>query len=312
MMATLNLLKLSVILFFLATALFAQTGGERISLAGTVVADNMTGLSYRVRGCITSISKEATNTGIAAINQELIKLDDRVAKMAVATAVARVKDLEAEVGDSEFSITTVHAEIIRVQEEQDFVVREFERTRLLFQRGLVNETTLEAAARRKMEASFALERIQEDLQRALSGKSRAEIALDIGILELNARQSDLEELTIQAPFRGVLLNFNPKVGDCVSQGALAAQIYKPNDKSVETFAFMNNLVDANQFGLTIGNPVQVIRVNGESCPGKISLVGTEANLETQSVKVRIKLDPNCAVEMFLNEGVKIDLTPNAR
>ena len=272
----------------------------------------MTGLSYRVRGCITSISKEATNTGIAAINQELIKLDDRVAKMAVATALARVKDLEAEVGDSEFSITTVHAEIIRVQEEQDFVVREFERTRLLFQRGLVNETTLEAAARRKMEASFALERVQEDLQRALSGKSRAEIALDIGLLELDARQSDLEELTIQAPFRGVLLNFNPKVGDCVSQGALAAQIYKPNDKSVETFAFMNNLVDANQFGLTIGNPVQVIRVNGESCPGKISLVGTEANLETQSVKVRIKLDPNCAVEMFLNEGVKIDLTPNAR
>ena len=311
-MTTLNLLKLSVILSFLATALFAQTGGERIRLAGTVVADNMTGLSYRVRGCVTSISKEATNTGIAAVNQELIKLDDRVAKMAVATAIARVKDLEAEVGDSEFSITTVHAEIIRVQEEQDFVVREFERTRLLFQRGLVNETTLEAAARRKMEASFALERIQEDLQRALSGKSRAEIALDIGLLELNARQSDLEEFTIQAPFRGVLLNFNPKVGDCVSQGALAAQIYKPNDKSVETFASMNNLVDANQFGLTIGNPVQVIRVNGESCPGKISLVGTEANLETQSVKVRIKLDPNCAVEMFLNEGVKIDLTPNAR
>ena len=271
----------------------------------------MTGLSYRVRGCITSVSKKATNTSIAAINQELIKLDDRLAKIAVATALARVKDLEAEVGDREFSITAVQAEIIRVQEEQDFVVREYERTRLLFQRGLVNETTLETAARRKMEASFALERIHEELQRALSGKSRAEIALDIGLLELNARQSDLRELTMQAPFSGVLLNFNPKVGDCVSQGALAAQIYKPKDKSVETFAFMDNLVDANQFGLTVGNSVKVIRVNGESCPGQISLVGTEANLETQSVKVRIKLDPNCAVKMFLNEGVKIELSPQA-
>jgi len=189
------------------------------------------------------------------------------------------------------------------------VAREYERTRLLFQRGLVNETTLEAAERRKMEASFTLERIQEELQRALSGKSRAEIALDIGLLELNARQFDLQELAMQAPFSGVLLNFNPKVGDCVSQGALAAQIYKPKDKSVETFAFMDNLVDAKQFGLTTGNSVQVIRVNGDSCPGQISLVGTEANLETQSVKVRIKLDPNCAVKMFLNEGVKIELTP---
>ena len=310
-MTTLNLTKLGVIFSFLATSLFAQTGGKPINLAGTVVADNMTGLSYRVRGCITSVSKEATDTGIATVNQELIKLDDRVAKIAVATAVARVKDLEAEVGDREFSVTAVQAEIIRVQEEQDFVVREYERTRLLFQRGLVNETTLEAAARREMEASFALERIQEELQRALSGKSRAEIALDIGLLELNARQFDLQELAMQAPFSGVLLNFNPKVGDCVSQGALAAQIYKPNDKSVETFAFMDNLVDANQFGLTVGNSVQVIRVNGESCPGQISLVGTEANLETQSVKVRIKLDPNCAVKMFLNEGVKIELTPQS-
>ncbi|MDB4841182.1 HlyD family efflux transporter periplasmic adaptor subunit [Planktomarina sp.] len=310
-MTTLNLTKLGVIFSFLATSLFAQTGGKPINLAGTVVADNMTGLSYRVRGCITSVSKEATDTGIATVNQELIKLDDRVAKIAVATAVARVKDLEAEVGDREFSVTAVQAEIIRVQEEQDFVVREYERTRLLFQRGLVNETTLEAAARREMEASFALERIQEELQRALSGKSRAEIALDIGLLELNARQFDLQELAMQAPFSGVLLNFNPKVGDCVSQGALAAQIYKPNDKSVETFAFMDNLVDANQFGLTIGNSVQVIRVNGESCPGQISLLGTEANLETQSVKVRIKLDPNCAVKMFLNEGVKIELTPQS-
>ena len=162
-----------------------------------------------------------------------------------------------------------------------------------------------------MEATFALERIQEELQRALSGKSRAEIALDIGLLELNARQFDLQELAMLAPFSGVLLNFNPKVGDCVSQGALAAQIYKPKDKSVETFAFMDNLVDANHFGLTIGNSVKVIRVNGESCPGQISLVGTEANLETQSVKVRIKLDPNCAVKMFLNEGVKIELARQA-
>ena len=310
-MTTLNLTKLGVIFSFLATSLFAQTGGKPMNLAGTVVADNMTGLSYRVRGCITSVSKEATDTGIATVNQELIKLDDRVAKIAVATAVARVKDLEAEVGDREFSVTAVQAEIIRVQEEQDFVVREYERTRLLFQRGIVNETTLEAAARRKMEAIFALERIQEELQRALSGKSRAKIALDIGLLELNARQFDLQELAMQAPFSGVLLNFNPKVGDCVSQGALAAQIYKPKDKSVETFAFMDNLVDANQFGLTVGNSVKVIRVNGESCPGQISLVGTEANLETQSVKVRIKLDPNCAVKMFLNEGVKIELSPQA-
>ena len=46
-MAMLNLSKLSVIFSFLATTLFAQTGGEPISLAGTVVADNMTKTKHK-------------------------------------------------------------------------------------------------------------------------------------------------------------------------------------------------------------------------------------------------------------------------
>ena len=234
-----------------------------------------------------------------------MRLDDRAAILALKTAQARLSDLEAALNERDLAVSVVKAEITRVEEEQRFVDKEFERTHVLFQRGLVNETTLEAAERRKMEALFAVDRSKEELKRVISNKARANIAVEIGDLEVLARELDLDELTLKSPFSGVLLNFEPKLGDCVSQGSLAAQIYSPDEKSVETFVFMDQLVDGQSFGIVIGNPVDVIRINEDTCRGKISLIDTQANLETQNVKITIKLNPQCASVMFLNEAVTI-------
>ena len=284
---------------------FAQEPLEPLSLAGTVIADNKAGLSFGARGCIIEISKNALQSRNAFAEQVLVRLDDRAAILALKTAQARLSDLEAALNERDLAVSVVKAEITRVEEEQRFVDKEFERTHVLFQRGLVNETTLEAAERRKMEALFAVDRSKEELKRVISNKARANIAVEIGDLEVLARELDLDELTLKSPFSGVLLNFEPKLGDCVSQGSLAAQIYSPDEKSVETFVFMDQLVDGQSFGIVIGNPVDVIRINEDTCRGKISLIDTQANLETQNVKITIKLNPQCASVMFLNEAVTI-------
>jgi multidrug resistance efflux pump len=284
---------------------FAQEPLEPLSLAGTVIADNKAGLSFGARGCIIEISKNALQSRNAFAEQVLVRLDDRAAILALKTAQARLSDLEAALNERDLAVSVVKAEITRVEEEQRFVDKEFERTHVLFQRGLVNETTLEAAERRKMEALFAVDRSKEELKRVISNKARANIAVEIGDLEVLARELDLDELTLKSPFSGVLLNFEPKLGDCVSQGSLAAQIYSPDEKSVETFVFMDQLVAGQSFGIVIGNPVDVIRINEDTCRGKISLIDTQANLETQNVKITIKLNPQCASVMFLNEAVTI-------
>ena len=284
---------------------FAQEPFQPLSLAGTVIADNKTGLSYGARGCIIEISQEALRSNNTAAEQILVRLDDRAATLSVKTAQARLSDLEAALDERNLAVTVVQAEIKRAEEEQRFVDKEFERTHVLFQRGLVNETTLEAAERQKMEASFAVDRSKEELKRVISNKARANIAMEIGELEVLARELDLEELTLKSPFSGVLLNFEPKVGDCVSQGSLAAQIYSPDEKSVETFVFMDQLVAGQSFGIAVDNPVDVVRINEDICPGIISLIDTEANLETQNVKITIELNAKCASVMFLNEAVTI-------
>ena len=62
---------------------FAQEPFQPLSLAGTVIADNKTGLSYGARGCIIEISQEASRSNNTAAEQILVRLDDRAATLAV-------------------------------------------------------------------------------------------------------------------------------------------------------------------------------------------------------------------------------------
>ena len=305
-MGNLKFFWLALILSVTSSTAFSENNFQAVSLSGTVFANNETGLSYQTGGCISEVSSQSLTTGKAYQGQVLVELDDRNAILAFKTAEARLLDLEASVEDSDFAIEVAKADVGRVEEEFQFVEREFERTKVLFERGLVNETTFEAAERRKLETTFSVQRAKEALGRSISSKTRSLIALDIGKLELEGRQLDLDELIVRAPHDGILLEFEPNIGDCVSQSSLAAKLYRPEEKSVETFIFVEQLVNAKEIGVAVGNLVNVIRTNGQICSGIFSLVGTEADLESQNVKAIIDLDPTCAPSMFLNEAVKIE------
>ena len=305
-MGNLKFFWLALILSVTSSTAFSENNFQAVSLSGTVFANNETGLSYQTGGCISEVSSQSLTTGKAYEGQVLVELDDRNAILAFKTAEARLLDLEASVEDSDFAIEVAKADVGRVEEEFQFVEREFERTKVLFERGLVNETTFEAAERRKLEATFSVQRAKEALGRSISSKTRSLIALDIGKLELEGRQLDLDDLIVRAPHDGILLEFEPNIGDCVSQSSLAAKLYRPEEKSVETFIFVEQLVNAKEIGVAVGNLVNVIRTNGQICSGIFSLVGTEADLESQNVKAIIDLDPTCAPSMFLNEAVKIE------
>ncbi|MDB4185943.1 HlyD family efflux transporter periplasmic adaptor subunit [bacterium] len=287
----------------------AQDAAQTGDLAGSVVANNKTRLSYEARGCITGLSKSAVKSGKATAGQMLVELDNRTAKLAVRIAQARVSDLKDALSEADFAITVAKSNVSRVNEEQSFVEREFERTRVLFQRGLVNETALETVERSKLNASFVVERSKEELKRATSARLRAQTALEIGRLDVQGRELELESLTVNSPFDGVLLNFKPKIGDCVLVGALAAEIYAPTEKNVETFLFVDQLVDTVEGGVTVGREVNITRVNGKKCPGVFSLISTEADLESQHVRTTIEIAESCAPDMFLNEFVGIEILP---
>lgn len=283
---------------------------QPFTFAGTVVAREITGLSYETGGCIVSVSDSARRTGAAESGQLLVELDAQDAELALETAKARVADLEAAVAEKQLAIDAAEANVDRRAQELAFVGKEFARNEQMFRRGLINESTMEGVESRMMNADFAADQAKETLASAISAKKRAEIALDIGQLDLQSQQVAHAALQLRAPYAGVLLGFAPNVGDCVSAGASAAQIYAPEKKSVEVFVRVDQLVAQQSSGVTIGAPVRIARINGQACGGSFTWIGTEADLEHQYVKSSIEVDEDCAAALYLNEAVEVETLPD--
>ena len=69
MIQGLKLIKVSMAIISLSSPLYAQANFQSINLAGTVIAENESGLSYEAHGCITEVSQEAVNSGLAIKDQ---------------------------------------------------------------------------------------------------------------------------------------------------------------------------------------------------------------------------------------------------
>lgn len=276
-----------------------------LAFAGNVVASELVGLSYRTRGCITQVSQTALDGGIAASGEVLVELESRSGELALESARARLADLEAALEAGQLAIDSAEADHARREQEEAFVAREFERNDTMFKRGLINETTMEAVESRMMNARFAVARAGEALASARSALKRAEIAVELGRLDVERAELDLAHLRLLAPFDGVLIGFDPHVGDCVQEGAPAAQIYAPSRKSVEYFVRIDELLKLHHSGVSVGSPVTITRRNGQTCAGVVTWIDTETNLETQYVKSSIDLDETCAVDLFINEAVVV-------
>lgn len=273
---------------------------------GTVQASDISGLSYEARGCVVEVSEEAKRARVASEGQVLVRLDDKRSSLALRTAEARLSELEAQVAERELAIQSALADDKRRQQELELTTAEYERNSTMFGRGLINETTMEGVERRFMEAQFAADRAQEAIATARAAKRRAEIALEIGQLDVQTAQLSHEMLVLSAPFDGVLVGFETNVGDCVQEGERAAQIYAPSEKSVEVYIQISRLSATGPSGITVGSKVQISRVNGQVCAGTFTRFDTEADLENQFVKATIEVDEACAPGLFLNEAVEVE------
>ncbi|KNG94141.1 hypothetical protein ATO11_07850 [Pseudaestuariivita atlantica] len=293
----------------------AQTTGQTLSAIpaqtyfGTVRASDMAGLSYGARGCIVEVSETAKRARVAQAGEVLVRLDDRLSQLALRTARARVDELAAAVSERQLAVASARADNDRRAQELTLVQEEFQRNSVMFGRGLINETTMETVERRYLDARFAADRAEEAIANAQAAKVRADIALEIGQLDVQTAEINLDELTLTAPFDGVLVGFEATVGDCVQDGARAAQIYAPDQKSIEIYFLIGTLSATAPGGVAVGREVTFTRVNGDVCKGAISHLDTEADLETQYVEATIDVDPACAPALFLNEAVEVSTVP---
>ena len=83
------------------------------------------------------------------------------------------------------------------------------------QKFYLNGTTpndIRGAERRKLETTFSVQRAKEALGRSIAANKVVDRSKYCK-LELEGRQLDLDKLIVRAPHDGILLEFEPNIGD---------------------------------------------------------------------------------------------------
>jgi len=284
----------------------ARTTTTTDAFFGNVRASEISSLSYAVRGCIIEVSEIAKRERAVLAGQVLVKLDDLRSQLALKTAEARLAELTASIEERQLALKAATADDRRTQLDLELVTGEFERNSVLMGRGLINESAMDTIERRYMDANFAAERAKEAIANAEAAIKRAEIAYQIGELDKQSAEITLADLVLTAPFDGVLVGFDPSLGDCIQEGEQAARIYVPDRKSVDVYFRISRLTAGQAGGLAVGSTVTVTRINRETCNGTITQIDTEADLESQFVEATVEVEQPCAPNLFLNEAVEVN------
>lgn len=145
----------------------------------------------------------------------------RSAEAAYETARANLSELRAWRRDEE--IQMLRAELAKAQAEYQRLAKDRERAKLVFEKGAISESELQAA-RTSAESAQALQEIAEErLRVAENGPTEEQIEIARSRLEetdaavARARQS-LDDTRLRAPYSGVVTRRHIKMGDYVNKG----------------------------------------------------------------------------------------------
>jgi len=265
------------------------TGGAILNASGYVVARRVATVSSKVTGQLTEVLVEE---GMAVKEgQVLARLDDRIARAQLALAQSRLDTARASVEEVE----------VRYAEAQ----RNLRRNTALREQGLVSQAVLDAA------------RAEDAAQAARLDVVRSEVKTAERNLALSQR--NLDEMTVRAPFAGMVTIKNDQPGEIVSPVSAGGGFTRIGIATIVDMASLEIEVDVNESYInrvTEGQPVEAV-LNAYPdwrIPARVLSIVPTADRQKATVKVRIafeQLDPRILPEMgvqvwFMEQAAQAD------
>ncbi len=285
---------------------------ERSDIARSVVAT----------GRIEPITKVEIKSKANGIIKELkVKVGDLVepnqvlAELDKENLIARVRESQAALMASQSGLRASEAEYEKNKVEAEnpeivFVKRDFERAKKLFATGLIPQQTYDESqnALEKVENQENVARMQLNVSKARV--TEAEAAVEQAKATVERANEELQNATIRAPIKGIVLSRDVEVGSPVSSilnlGASATLIMVLGDTSE---VYVRGKVDESDIGLVQLNQAAQIRVEsfkGKDFEGKvtqISPMGVEKD-NVVSFEVRVSINNEAGI-------LRANMTANA-
>ena len=298
---------------------------ERLFASGTVEATEAR-LGFQVPGRIETIvvqEGDVVQPGaeLAALDRTEMQARRDQAEAQVAAARALLRELER--GFRSEEIAQARSARDAAQQRLADAERDLERTRRLFDGGAVSQEALDKAILALDVARNQYEQADEQWKLLEAGTRRERVDAQRAQLAqaeaaLRVIDATLDNLTIRAPFAGVVTARHREPGEIVAAGSPAVTILNRDDRWVRIY------IPENRIGLVrIGQPATITSdtYRDRTYAGEVVFIASEAeftpkSVQTQeervklvyAVKVRITGDPDRDLKPGIPADVRLDLT----
>ena len=264
--------------------------GSAILASGTVEATQAS-LGFQAAGRIAGIH---VREGAPVRERDLLAELDRTgaeawrdrAEAEIRAAEAALRELRT--GSRPEEVAQAEAEEAAALERLEDARRDLERTRILFEGGAVSREALDKARLALRSAETRHRQAAEQLSLVRQGPRPERIEAQEARLEaaraaLRSAEATLEDMTVRAPFDGVVTVRHGQPGETAAPGAPILTLMDPEDRWVRIY------VREDRIGaLRLGQEAAISSDTypERSYPGEVSFVASEAEFTPKNVQTR--------------------------
>jgi HlyD family secretion protein len=297
---------------------------SRLAASGTVEATDAQ-LGFQATGRIVEIrvrEGEAVERGATIALLDRAEMEARRAQAEAQIEAARAQLRDLELGSRKEEIAEARAAADAARDRLADAARDAERAATLFAGGAVPRESLDKARLAVEVATSQRAQAVERLRLLAAGPRREKIEAQRAQLAQaeagrEAIDAALANLTVAAPFPGVVTVRHREPGEVVQAGAPVVTLLDADDRWVRIY------VPEDKIGaLHLGAPAAITTDTfpGKRYPGEVTFIATEAeftpkNVQTQeervrlvyAVKVRVTGDPERELKPGMPADVEVDL-----
>ncbi len=300
----------------------AEAEEDGMVASGTVEATDAQ-LGFQANGRLVAIAVregDRVRAGQVLARLDPLESEARRAQAEALVAAARAQVAELEAGARGEEVAQARAGLDAARQREADARRDLDRTRMLFEGGAVSREALDKARlavelheSQRTQASEQLRLVQAGPRREKIAAARAQVAQ--AEAALRAADAALGNLTLTAPFDGLVTVRHRQPGEVVPAGSPVLTVLDPADRWVRIYV-QEDRVGAVRLGSRAN--ISSDTYPGRAYPGEVSFIASEAEFTPKSVqtteervrlvyevKVRIVGDPRHELKPGLPADVRL-------
>ncbi len=248
----------------------------------------------------TVVSEPLRKGAYVEAGQLLCQLDPGTRESALAEARARKAEAEARMPEAEARLAEARARLAEAEVNDNAAQK-------LSQSGYASET-------RRIGTEAAVRTAEAGIKSAEAGLETVRAGIEAATAAVDAAEREIDRLTIEAPFEGLLESDTAELGSLMQPGSLCATVIQ-----LDPIKLVGFVPEAEVNRVEVGARAGAELVSGERVQGRVTFLSRSADPTTRTFEVEITVpnsdleirDGQTATIMISAEGAQAHLLPQS-